>query len=258
MLEWKVRLTNGRDSGHCGGTVISSKTIPRDEFLMDQLLSGIHQFHAQVFQREKEFYSKLSAGQSPSTLFIGCSDSRVDPTIITQSDMGELFVLRNAGNIVPCYGASNGGESATIEYAVSALGVKDIVICGHSGCGALQAMLNPQKMEKLPLVKSWLNHAEATRRIVEENYSQFAGEALLEIAIREHVLVQIENLQTHPAVAVKLQRGELTLHAWVYLMETGDILAYSTEDGGFASLTGLARQEATKRKVANPRKGKAT
>ena len=225
---------------------------------MDQLLSGIHQFHAQVFQREKEFYSKLSAGQSPSTLFIGCSDSRVDPTIITQSDMGELFVLRNAGNIVPCYGASNGGESATIEYAVSALGVKDIVICGHSGCGALQAMLNPQKMEKLPLVKSWLNHAEATRRIVEENYSQFAGEALLEIAIREHVLVQIENLQTHPAVAVKLQRGELTLHAWVYLMETGDILAYSTEDGGFASLTGLARQEATKRKVANPRKGKAT
>jgi carbonic anhydrase len=104
---------------------------------MDSLLSGIHQFHAQVFKREKDFYSKLVAGQSPSTLFIGCSDSRVDPTIITQSDLGELFVLRNAGNIVPCYGASNGGEPATIEYAVSALGVKDIVVCGHSGCGAL-------------------------------------------------------------------------------------------------------------------------
>ncbi|MBL9131725.1 MAG: carbonic anhydrase [Verrucomicrobiaceae bacterium] len=223
---------------------------------MDSLLSGIHQFHAQVFKREKDFYSKLVAGQSPSTLFIGCSDSRVDPTIITQSDLGELFVLRNAGNIVPCHGASNGGEPATIEYAVSALGVKDIVVCGHSGCGALQAMLNPENMVKLPLVKSWLNHAEATRRIMEENYSQLSGGDLLDVAIREHVLVQLENLQTHPAVAVKLQRGELTLHAWVYLMETGEILAYSTEDGGFASLTGLAPEDATRRQVANVRKAR--
>jgi carbonic anhydrase len=221
---------------------------------MEELLSGIHQFRAQVFQREKDFYSNLVAGQSPSTLFIGCSDSRVDPTIITQSDLGELFVLRNAGNIVPCYGASKGGEPATIEYAVSALGVRDIVICGHSGCGALQAMLNPASMDKLPLVKSWLNQAEATRRIMEENYAQLDGAALLEVAVREHVLVQIENLQTHPAVAVRLQRGELTLHAWVYLIESGDILAYSTEDGGFASLTQISTQAASKRQVANVRK----
>ncbi len=222
---------------------------------MDSLLSGIHQFHTQVFEGEQEFYSKLVAGQSPSTLFIGCSDSRVDPTIITQSGLGELFVLRNAGNIVPCHGASNGGEPATIEYAVSALGVKDIVICGHSGCGALQAMLNPEKMAKLPQVRDWLGHAEATRRIMEENYAEHTGEALLNIAIREHVLMQIENLQTHPSVAVKLQRGELTLHAWVYLMESGDILAYSTEDGRFASLTDLSPQDATKRRVANVRNG---
>jgi len=223
---------------------------------MNSLLSGIHQFHAQVFKREKDFYSKLVAGQSPSTLFIGCSDSRVDPSIITQSDLGELFVLRNAGNIVPCHGASNGGEPATIEYAVTALGVKDIIICGHSGCGALQAMLQPEKMARLPLVKSWLSHAEATRRIMEENYTDMSSSALLDVAIREHVLVQIENLQTHPSVAVKLQRGELTLHAWVYLIESGDILAYSTEDGGFASLTGLSRNEAKKRQVANVRKAR--
>lgn len=223
---------------------------------MKSLLSGIHQFHAQVFKREKDFYSKLVAGQSPSTLFIGCSDSRVDPSIITQSDLGELFVLRNAGNIVPCHGASNGGEPATIEYAVSALGVKDIIICGRSGCGALQAMLQPQQLAKLPIVKSWLNHADATRRIMEENYADLPSSALLEVAIREHVLVQIENLQTHPSVAVKLQRGELTLHAWIYLIESGDILAYSTEDGGFASLTGLSRTEAKKRQVANVRKAR--
>jgi carbonic anhydrase len=116
---------------------------------MNNLLTGLHQFHNR-FGREREFYSKLAAGQHPSALFIGCSDSRVDPSIITQTGLGELFVMRNAGNIVPCYGASNGGEPATIEYAVSALGVKDIIVCGHSGCGAIQAMLHPETMAKLP------------------------------------------------------------------------------------------------------------
>ncbi len=223
---------------------------------MDQLLTGIHQFHTNVFQHERSFYTKLASGQHPSALFIGCSDSRVDPSIITQARLGELFVLRNAGNIIPCHGASNGGEPATIEYAVSALGVKDIIVCGHSGCGAIQAMLQPEKMAKLPLVRGWLNQAEATRQIVTENYSQYSGPALLEIAVREHVLVQIENLQTHPAVAVKLQRGDLTLHAWIYQMDTGEVLAYSTADGGFAALNHLAPHEASKRSVANHRKAK--
>jgi carbonic anhydrase len=223
---------------------------------MDQLLTGIHQFHTNVFQSEREFFEKLASGQSPSALFIGCSDSRVDPSIITQSQLGELFVLRNAGNIVPCHGASNGGEPATIEYAVTALGVKDIIVCGHSGCGALHAMLHPENMASLPLVRGWLNHAEATRLIVTENYSKnkLSGDELLNIAVREHVLVQIENLQTHPSVAVKLQRGELTLHGWIYQMETGEILAYSTKDNAFVSLTGLTPGEASKRNVANPRK----
>ena len=225
---------------------------------MDQLLSGLHQFHTQVFRREREFLSKLAAGQSPSVLFIGCSDSRVDPSIITQAGLGELFVMRNAGNIVPCYGASNGGEPATIEYAVSALGVTDIVVCGHSGCGAIQAMLAPEKMEKLPLVRSWLNHAEATRRIILENYSHLTGDSQMAAAVSEHVLVQIENLQTHPSVAVRLQRGELTLHAWVYQMKTGEVMAYSSEDGKFTAITNLPPEEAGKRKVSNPRQAKQT
>lgn len=223
---------------------------------MDHLLSGLHQFHTQIFGREKEFYSKLAGGQNPSVLFIGCSDSRVDPSIITQAGLGDLFVMRNAGNIVPCYGASNGGEPATIEYAVAVLGVTDIVVCGHSGCGAIKAMLSPESTEKLPLVRSWLNHAEATRRIIVENYSDLTGEDQLTAAVSEHVLVQIENLQTHPAVAVRLQRGELTLHAWVYQMATGEVWAYSSEDGKFTALTNLPREEAGKRKVSNPRQGK--
>ena len=223
---------------------------------MEHLLTGLHQFHTQVFRREREFFSNLAAGQSPSALFIGCSDSRVDPSIITQTGLGELFIMRNAGNIVPCYGASNGGEPATIEYAVSVLGVKDIIICGHSGCGAIKAMLHPENLENLPLVKGWLSHAEATRRIVLENYSDVKGEEQLAVAVSEHVLVQIENLQTHPSVAVKLQRGELTLHGWIYQMQTGEVLAYSSEDGRFTALTSLSHDEAGKRKVDNPRQSR--
>ena len=116
-------------------------------------------------------------------------------------------------------------------------------------------MVPTPKGDNKPL-RRWLNHAEATRLIMEENYGQIPRPALLDVAVREHVLVQIENLQTHPAVAVKLQRGELTLHAWVYLIESGEILAYSTQDGGFASLTGLAPKEAKKRQVANVRKAR--
>ena len=155
---------------------------------MEHLLSGVHQFQSQVFQRERDFFDNLVAGQSPSALFVTCSDSRVDPNLITQSGPGELFVLRNAGNIVPPHGASNGGEAATIEYAVAALGVRDIVICGHSCCGAVQALLHPEKAAALPLVSRWLRHAETTRRIIAENYTHATGDELVEIAVQEHVL----------------------------------------------------------------------
>lgn len=203
---------------------------------MDHLLPGIHQFHSQVFQKELDFFEKLAAGQSPRVLFISCSDSRVDPSLITQAQPGELFVLRNAGNMVPPFGASNGGEAASIEYAVSALGVEDIVVCGHSQCGALKALLQPASLESLPLVKDWLKHAESTRRIIKENYTDLKGEALLATTVQEHVLMQIENLQTHPSVAAKLQRGGLTLHGWVYGLETGDIHAFCSETSAFVPL----------------------
>jgi carbonic anhydrase len=203
---------------------------------MDHLLGGIHQFHTQVVQREREFFQQLAAGQSPSALFISCSDSRVDPSLITQSNLGELFVLRNAGNMVPPFGASNGGESAAVEYAVSVLGVRDIVVCGHSQCGAMKALLDPESMAKLPVVRAWMSHAAATRQLIEENYPNQQGEKLLEITVQEHALMQIENLQTHPSVAAKLQRQELTLHAWVYHLETGEILAFSSEQEEFVPL----------------------
>jgi carbonic anhydrase len=204
--------------------------------MLDHLLKGMHQFRTQVFANELEFYQQLAKGQSPRVLVITCSDSRVVPDLILQAAPGELFTIRNAGNLIPAYGASNGGESASLEYAVAALQVEHIVVCGHSQCGAIKALLDPSQTERLPVVRDWLKHAETTRRIIAENYAALSGPALLEAAVQENVLVQIENLQTHPSVAARLQRGGLELHAWMYALETGEIRAFSSTTETFEPL----------------------
>src|SRR5688572_29438801 len=165
---------------------------------MQKLVDGIHQFQSNIFRSQRELFARLATEQNPDALFITCSDSRINPNLITQTEPGELFILRNAGNIIPPYGASNGGEGATIEYAVSILGVKDIVICGHSHCGAMQGLLDRQSLERVPAVAQWLGHAESTRRIMQEKYPHLTGEARLTGTVQENVLVQLENLRTHP------------------------------------------------------------
>lgn len=203
---------------------------------MRELVTGIHQFKTEVFEKQRELFERLAMGQAPSTLFITCSDSRIVPNLVTQTGPGDLFVLRNAGNIIPPYGASNGGESATIEYAVAALNVAHIVVCGHTSCGAMQGLLNPDSIKKMPAVVNWLTHAEATRRIVLENYPDQDPDGLLNVTIQENVLVQIENIETHPSVRARLQRGQLTLHAWVYKIETGDVFSYAADEKRFVSI----------------------
>ncbi len=204
---------------------------------MLKLIRGLHQFQSKVFLSQKELFERLAQGQNPDALFITCSDSRINPNLITQTSPGDLFILRNAGNIVPPYGAANGGEGATIEFAVAGLGVKDIIVCGHSLCGAMKGLLNPDQLDKLPAVAAWLSHAESTRRIIAENYKDMYGEQLLNIAIQENVLVQLENLRTHPSVAARIARGELNLHAWTYKLETGDVFSYNPDEGQFLPLT---------------------
>ena len=203
---------------------------------MRNLIAGIHQFQNHVFGRQRELFERLSHGQAPGVLFITCSDSRIDPNLVTQSAPGDLFILRNAGNIIPPYGASNGGEIPTVEYAVSVLGVRDIVVCGHSNCGAVSALLNPEPVRHLLALTAWLGQAEATRRILEENYKHLSGDDLLNVAVQENVLVQIENLETHPAVRARISRGALALHPWVYKFETGRMFAYSADERRFAPI----------------------
>ncbi|MBP6821263.1 MAG: carbonic anhydrase [Acidobacteria bacterium] len=205
---------------------------------MEKLVRGIHEFQTTHFNEHQDFFAQLSKGQQPETLLITCSDSRVVPDLLTQTQPGELFVIRNAGNIVPPYGAANGGEGATIEFAVSALKVSHIVIMGHSHCGAMKGLLKPEELTSLPLVSNWLKHAEATRRVVTDNYQDFSGEDLLNATIKENVLMQLDNIRTYPAVAAGLVSGTLTLHAWVYHIESGQILAYNPEISRFAPITG--------------------
>jgi carbonic anhydrase len=194
---------------------------------MRKLIKGLRDFQTSYFSQHQELFEQLAHGQKPRVLFIACSDSRVDPNLITQAQVGELFVIRNAGNIIPPYGAANGGEGAAIEYAIHALGIEQIIVCGHSHCGAMKGLLKLNDFrEEMPLVCEWLEHAEATRRLLKENYGDLQGEELLELAIAENVLTQIENLRTYPVVRSKLYQDKLSLHAWIYQIETGEVFAY--------------------------------
>ena len=200
---------------------------------MQKLINGLHEFQNNVFTTQRELFERLAGGQTPDALFITCSDSRINPNLITQTAPGDLFILRNAGNIVPPYGASVGGEAATVEFAVAALGVKDIIVCGHSHCGAMKGLLDESLVAETPAVKSWLQHAEITKRVIRENYADLEEEAKMSVCVQENVLSQVENLKTHPSVAARLAAGRINLHAWVYKFETGQMFAYDPSQGQF-------------------------
>lgn len=204
---------------------------------MRKLVEGIHHFQAGIFREQQEFFEGLANGQNPQALFITCSDSRVNPNLITQTEPGDLFILRNAGNIVPPHGAVNSGEGATIEFAVVGLGVSDIIVCGHSHCGAMKGLLEPESLKQMPAVAKWLVHAEATRWIAREKYSHLSSKPLLNVTIQENVLIQLENLRTHPCIAAGLASGQLKLHGWVYKLETGQVFAYDPSEEQFLPLT---------------------
>jgi carbonic anhydrase len=153
---------------------------------MKKLIRGLREFKETYVSTHRDFLEHLAHGQKPRVLFITCSDSRIVPSLITQTEPGEIFVIRNAGNIIPPFGAANGGEGAAVEYAIHALGIEQIIVCGHSHCGAMKGLLQIGKLEEeMPLVYQWLRHSDATRRLVQENYQGYSKDELLEIAIAE-------------------------------------------------------------------------
>ena len=202
---------------------------------MQKIIDGFLRFQQNEFPKRTELFRQLADGQNPKALFITCSDSRVVPELLTQQEPGDLFVIRNAGNIVPSYGPEPGGVSATVEYAVSVLKVTDIVICGHSNCGAMAAISTCQCLDHLPAVAHWLRYADAAKGIVaarEYASAQERNDAL----VRENVVAQLSNIRTHPSVALALAQGRLNLHGWVYDIETGSIEALDGNTHRFVSL----------------------
>lgn len=201
---------------------------PRRHQYMRKLLQGLHKFQSSYFPANQELFAQLADGQKPKVLFITCSDSRIVPHLITQSGVGDLFIIRNAGNLVPPFGSANGGEGAAIEYAIHALGIEQVIICGHSNCGAMKGLLKVEKLRtEMPLVYEWLKHAEATRRLIQENYSDLKGTELLAITMAENVVTQIENLKTYPVVRSKLHQNKMAIYGWVFEIETCEVLCYN-------------------------------
>lgn len=202
-----------------------------------RLLAGVCKFQQTVYPERKADYQRLiREGQNPHTLFIACSDSRVDPELLTQSGPGEIFVSRNIGNLVPPYGRAIGGISALVEYAVAALQVQQVVICGHTDCGAMKALLAPEQVAAMPSVQLWLRNGEPALERVRARHPPEENSAPLEELIEENVLVQIEHLRTHPSVAAKLAQSSLTIAGWVYNIAQGAVRIFDEQSGRFISV----------------------
>ena len=209
---------------------------------LEQLKEGVRRFRSEVYpEREVTYREAASSPQRPHTLFITCADSRIDPNALTGAGPGEIFVARNIGNLVPAYGEPTAeGVSAVIEYAVRALGVRHIAICGHSDCGAMKALMNPASLEQLPSVAGWLSSSQSDLQDVlsSARAPHEASDDPLGTLTEQNVLLQMRHLQTHPAVADAVGSGELTLSGWVYEIGTGMVRIVSGDERSFAPVEG--------------------
>jgi carbonic anhydrase len=198
---------------------------------MPHFAAGVIRFQNEVYPEKKELFEKLSKGQDPEALFITCSDSRIETAMITQTDPGDLFICRNAGNIVPPHMTHTGGMTASIEFAVASLNVPHIVICGHTECGAMKGAMYPEDLNSLPHVKEWLSYSGAAVDAVNALAPDADDKERMKILLEQNVILQLQHLKTHPSVADRLADGTLLLHGWVYDIRTGGVNAYDeTQD----------------------------
>lgn len=208
---------------------------------MQKLIAGVHEFRQKEFGRFKALFRRLSReGQNPHTLFITCSDSRVLAELMTQSQPGDLFVVKNAGNIVPAASVKGDTNStaAAIEFAVDGLKVTDVVICGHTQCGAMHALVERNvDPDRMPHLARWIESAAPVRRVLDERYQHLtATEDRVTAAAEENVLFGLENLRTYPCVARRLEEGSLQLHAWFFKIASAELFAFDPEAQQFAPL----------------------
>src|SRR5215831_12440203 len=201
---------------------------------LNYLKEGVRRFRTVTFPKKRELYKGLAEKQTPYALFLTCGDSRISPSSLTNTDPGKMFVERTPGNIVPIYDeTASVGVSASIEYSIAVLGVRDVVICGHSACGAMKGLLHPEHLNKLPATARWLKYAQPAREILEERYGALSETQRLKKLCQLNVIEQMAHLHTHPTFEEKFQQGTLGIHGWYYEIHTGRVEAYNRELGEF-------------------------
>lgn len=201
---------------------------------MDYLRRGVHRFRSETFCNKRELYESLAEKQIPLALFLACGDSRIEPSILTSTEPGQIFVERTPGNIVPIYTDDAAvGVSASIEYSVVVLGVKDIIICGHSACGAMKALLHPEELHGIPATARWLKYADPAAKLLHRSFGHLQGKERLKCLSQLNVIEQIAHLHTHPAVESRLRQRTLALHGWYYEIHTGVVEVYNPENCRF-------------------------
>jgi carbonic anhydrase len=203
---------------------------------MDDLLKGHRHFQSEVFPQKRDHFHLLAEIQSPQYLFITCSDSRIVPDLILQTEPGDLFISRSIGNVVPVSGNDVDGVTATIEYAVEVLKVRHVILCGHSDCGALKAALNRKSLENLPKASRWLHHVEGAFSHRQPLRPEEGEHAELASIIRGNIVAQLINLRAQPSVAKALAHGKLEIHGWYYDILTGRIEQYDEQQRTFLPL----------------------
>ena len=208
---------------------------------MKKLIKGIVEFRQNVRPDYREKFAQLALGQAPDALFIACSDSRVVPNLFASADPGDLFVIRNVGNLIaPADGnglsQSEASEAAGIEFALVNLAVTDIIICGHSECGAMQALLNGRHTVGPFHLRCWLRHGEAALERLEKNPGPDPTLAPQNQLSQLNVLSQIDHLKTYPCVRERVEAGRLRLHAWWFELKNADVYAYEHSLGRFVPI----------------------
>ena len=203
--------------------------------IRDFIVTRYRQFRKESFPEYQKLFNKLAQEQNPRVLFITCSDSRVVPSLILSGSPGDIFECQIVGNIVPAYGDAFGGVSATLEYAVTVLGVQAIIVCGHSDCGAMKAVHDSERFAHLTAVAMWLRHAESAKRITKQVTQGLSQREQIDLLTRENVIAQLENMRTHPAIALGRRNG-LQIFGWVYDIESGRVDFYDEQKREFFPL----------------------
>ena len=202
---------------------------------MRSVFDGIKRFQREVFPAHQARFKNLATRQCPRMLLITCADSRIDPNLLTQSLPGDLFHVRNAGNIVPPH-PKRGGEAATIEYAVRVLGIRNVLVCGHTDCGAMKALLQTGALEELPAIQEWIETAAPALTALERHGLAADDQKALRVVTEENVLVQMEHLRTHPAISGKGDMPEVRLYGALYEIDSGNFLIHDPDRHSFVPI----------------------